>query len=315
MPRIDDRLLSTVVYLYESRSAAKKGVAAGGSGFLVNMPYDQNPELRQTYVVTNKHVLDGGFHAVRVNTEPTEPDRIDVIETDPGAWTSVKEDDIAVIAVSLPEAVRWSSFGPAEFITPEILVEQQLGPGDEIVLLGRLVTHAGIQKNNPAVRFGNLSIMADEPVQLDTGSQEAFVVECRSIAGLSGSAVLVYPALAGPGPVLRMRMVGTPEFHLLGIDCAHIPLWRPVYEEDKRTKTTFRVEANTGMSAVIPAWRILNLLNQRHLVKQREEEDTEITKRRGSEPTAIPDRDDDDVKASFTKEDFEDGQGESRIQG
>lgn len=37
MPRINDQILDSIIYLYPSSEAAKQGIAAGDTGFLVSV--------------------------------------------------------------------------------------------------------------------------------------------------------------------------------------------------------------------------------------------------------------------------------------
>jgi len=68
-----------------------------------------------------------------------------------------------------------------------------LGYGDDIFMVGRFITFDGKQRNTPVVRFGQISMLPAEPVEVDGGraQEEVFLVECRSIGGLSGSPVFV----------------------------------------------------------------------------------------------------------------------------
>jgi hypothetical protein len=54
VPRVEDRLLKAVIYLYESEDAANSG-APGGSGCLVGEPC-AIPEAVFLFAVTNAHV-------------------------------------------------------------------------------------------------------------------------------------------------------------------------------------------------------------------------------------------------------------------
>jgi hypothetical protein len=54
MPRIEDRLLKSVIYLYKSKEDAERG-APGGSGFLVGEQC-AIPEAAFLFAVTNAHV-------------------------------------------------------------------------------------------------------------------------------------------------------------------------------------------------------------------------------------------------------------------
>src|SRR5262249_33277136 len=66
------------------------------------------------------------------------------------------------------------------------------GPGDEIATIGLYTSHSGVSKNIPVVRIGHLAMMPDEPVLTQNGVYlKAYLVEVRSIAGLSGSPVFL----------------------------------------------------------------------------------------------------------------------------
>ena len=44
MPKIEPRLLDTVLYLYEDRASAEAGQNFGGTGFMVFIPGEMFPE-------------------------------------------------------------------------------------------------------------------------------------------------------------------------------------------------------------------------------------------------------------------------------
>ncbi len=162
------------------------------------------------------------------------------------------------------------------------------GPGDEAALIGRLITHDGRQQNKPVVRFGNIAMLPDpaEPIDLGGGrTQLGFLVECRSLSGFSGSPVLAYLSPQRPSGMTLIGTGGRPV--LLGIDCAHLPFWSPVCERQDRG-TAIRdmwVETNSGIAVVVPAWRLAALLNEPHLVRDREEEDRQLGEKLRDEPT------------------------------
>jgi hypothetical protein len=147
-------------------------------------------------------------------------------------------------------------------------------PGDDVFFLGRFIGHDGVQRNAPAARFGNIS-MLPEPIRKEDGSaQLSFLVEARSLSGYSGSPVFVYrvPNTAyGPS-----RGIVNPR--LLGVDWGHLRDHKPVLMADKRTPKTEPereyVEQNSGMMAVVPAWRLAALLGEEHFADLRREEET-----------------------------------------
>jgi len=91
----------------------------------------------------------------------------------------------------------------------------------------------------------------------------------------------------------------------MGIDWGHIPLWKPVFKRDKETVTDYAVEANTGIACVSPMWKIMEVLNQEELVKERKREERELSARLERENVSVDDVASDENKP-FTQQDFED---------
>jgi hypothetical protein len=216
--------------------------------------------------------------------------------------------------IDLGESFRFFSMPSHKFITREIIDAYDLGIGDETFLVGRLITHAGGQRNTPIVRFGNVSLMADpsEPVKCEGYEQEGFLVECRSLSGFSGSPVFIStnrnyhgegaarvvkhrqaemnyeepPEIPGQmHPQIKVvNMSGTFGPWLLGIDWGHIPLWKKVCQVgdqgtvDTETETHLRMEAATGIACVLPAWHILRTINSEELIKERKESEQRLKK-------------------------------------
>jgi hypothetical protein len=136
MPRISDEILNCSVFLYESEKAAKDGDRAGGSGFLVHVA-SAHPPLVHPYVVTNKHVLDGGCNVLRLNTKDGASQ---ALCTSPDSWTCHPTDDVAALQIDCDlDRFQWTSLGVDGFVTEDIYSDYNLGPGDEVFMIGRLV--------------------------------------------------------------------------------------------------------------------------------------------------------------------------------
>src|SRR5207248_2655066 len=102
-------------------------------------------------------------------------------------------DDVAIAPIALEEAkYKAIPITPQMFVTPEDI--RWFAPGTDTMMIGRFITHEGRQRNTPAVRFGNVSMLPFEPVRTERGGlkQRSFLVEERSLSGFSGSAVFVY---------------------------------------------------------------------------------------------------------------------------
>src|ERR1019366_1105877 len=154
MPRIADHVLQSSIYLYRTVDAARAGERSGGCGFLVHVP-SKHENMVHLYAVTNKHLLDRGFHVLRLNTTSG----LDTIQSDRQSWLDHPDGhDVSVLPVeALDEKFKWFSIPVDEFISHEAITDFNIGIGDEAFLIGRLVTHEGKQSNTPIVRFGNLA--------------------------------------------------------------------------------------------------------------------------------------------------------------
>ncbi len=279
--RIKDEILNCVIYLYPSRAAAESRENAGGSGFVVGVESAAAPGAYWLYAVTNRHVVENG--ASRTILFNTQGGRMEIFATDLDSWVRAEQDDLAVYSLTGEQSKLQSCpVTQDQFITPEILERYRIGPGDEAFMVGRFVIHAGEQTDIPSVRFGNVSMM---PALVDLGHghvrQESFLVEMRSSSGYSGSPVFVYiPPSDLPFRRIKEHACGP---WLLGINCAHFFDWGRIYEGDKKTcHDELLAQLNTGMAAIIPAWKLRELLNDSKLVKERKRDD-EVLKRSQNE--------------------------------
>jgi len=84
------------------------------------------------------------------------------------------------------------------FAGTQVVGEPQVGVGDEILLVSRLVNHEGNNVNTPIANFGNISALPVEPTKVShagrTWDQEIFVVETRIRSRFSGSPVFWCPS-------------------------------------------------------------------------------------------------------------------------
>jgi hypothetical protein len=279
MPRIKDDILDCVVYLYESVDEAKAGKNIGGSGFIISVPISI-PQLNRSanfrYIVTNRHVIQEGAFVVRLSG--TDGSTY-IVESEYPHWHfHPNNHDIAIAQIfhSDREQIRdggpFRTVGISQFVTPEIMNKYDIGIGDDVFMVGRFINHEGRQKNMPALQFGHLSIMPLEPIiSKDGTAQESFAVDIRSSGGVSGSPVFVRIenfdlgrnlsgidndfSLAGPkGLRLSYRV------YLLGVDWGHLNSKYRVKKEASDDLTDLYIQANTNMAAVVPAWRLAELI-------------------------------------------------------
>lgn len=147
MPRISDDWLDCVVYIYASRSRAESGEAGGGSGFLVTIK-SADSEAQCEYAVTNRHVIqERPTPCIRVNNDVES--NVDYIETSSADWIVDEVNDLAVYSLG-SERIIGDPIDAGEWaIKQSDIQEYQLGPGDEVFMVGRFTTHDGSQKYHP----------------------------------------------------------------------------------------------------------------------------------------------------------------------
>jgi hypothetical protein len=273
VPALAPSYLNCTVYLYPSREAAERGSSIGGTGFLVAVK-SRHADRLYVHVVTNRHVVDGGNRVIRFNTTGGG---FSSLASEPEEWEISPDDDLAVLGTDIPKDAEWSAIGLDEFLDEGCEIEGwPIFPGDEVVFFGRFTTHEGRQRNKPVMRFGNISMLPDPNalVRIEGDHEQlAFLVECRSLSGFSGSPAFVH--LAQPRWMSseqdKKGWIST-GIRLLGVDCAHLSFWSPVCEQKNRgtVLSDMWVETNSGIAVIVPAWRLARLINGERLVKERD---------------------------------------------
>ena len=215
----------------------------------------------------------------------TKDGRYDVISANQTDWIHhPSSDDVAIFPLGLSEKFLFSFVLDDMFISHDVISQYNIGPGDDVFIVGRFVNHEGKQRNIPSLRFGNISMMPWEPIKHPTRGilMESFLVEARSISGYSGSPVFVYipPFARRPERTSINSQAYGP--WLLGIDWGHIPVKEVVKEkaapgEDEReVPEGWWVRYNAGMMGVLPAWKLLELLNTDDVRISRERAEIEL---------------------------------------
>ncbi len=280
MPVIDPKCLDCVVYLYYSRDQAERGIDVGGTGFFVGMNFEDGRPFLHAYIVTNAHIVSDagpdGPIVVRINTLDGHRRCIESRGSD---WECHPAgDDLAVLSLrGAPSSLRIATMNVESFVTREAIQRDGFGIGDDVFMVGRYVDHQGTQRNLPTVRFGNIAQMPDEPiVHPDGHEQESFLVDMRSIGGFSGAPVFLYTLATGPKTIptrYRARAEGRHPYVgplLLGVDWAHMPVsgTGEIREKGAPPKKV-SVWLDSSMACVIPAWRLLDFLQDERFVQQR----------------------------------------------
>jgi hypothetical protein len=262
VPRVPDEYLDCVVYLYPSIPDANAGKKLGGSGFIVRV---DEAGMDFYYVVTNRHVVEAGSTTVRFNT-PSETHI--ALECDEREWILDTHADLAVYLLPDPDprSLRIRPIEVSHFITEEQLKRLDIGIGSEVFFAGRFINVEGRAKNRPSLRFGTIAQAGTEIID----NQESLVVEARSIPGFSGSPVFVYIPTNSPLSVASsgLRTQGVGPF-LLGVDWAHINDYGDAID-DRGNELPYKIRMNSGMMAVVPVQKLLDLLYRQDVMNVRD---------------------------------------------
>ena len=232
------------------------------------------------YAVTNDHVR---LSAPVIRYRDEEP--LDSVSD----WISHPDgDDVAIRPLGFFPA-RERSYVDSDLILERLGVTvADIALGDDCLMIGRFIAPNGEQRAQPVARFGNLS-MFPEPIYQESRAfqQESFLVDMRSLCGFSGSPVFLYWVKPGVMSVLipprpedlanapRRDLMG--ERWLLGVDWGHMPLTQPVLDEGcLPVSEGWRIKSNTGMAAVVPAWKLLDLLNLEEVMEAREQSEDDF---------------------------------------
>jgi hypothetical protein len=177
--------------------------------------------------------------------------------------------------------VPFASFPFSRFVKAEhhkYLMDSNpgIGIGDEIFITGLFRKLAGQTRITPIVRHGHIAMMPQEPIPTaNYGAGFYYLVEAFSTAGLSGSPVFVnetvYFEYRGSRPrafpenqnIARVAQAVGPT-HCLGLVHGLMPIETMV---ELGGKADSDQKWHSGISMVVPATQILEIVNQPKLIE------------------------------------------------
>jgi hypothetical protein len=164
----------------------------------------------------------------------------------------------------------------------EYLVENIWRPdlGDEVSTIGLYTSHYGQTRNIPTVRIGHIAMLPDEPVMSTRGFVKAYLVEIKSLIGLSGSPVFINvpPTRVQDGRIEMQEgrsalcigmMLG---YHLVQSVEDQIIVPRLQQSEgsgdqlDENTEYSLD-ERSTGFGVVLPIERLIDVMESDYMTK------------------------------------------------
>jgi len=276
-------MLNCVGFVGEVTHRDTSGTVEGdlhATGFFVSIPIGENggpPSF--VYFVTAKHVAkdlaDRELYFLvnktggGVTTMPTLGSRWYTHPTDPTA-------DVAIVQVADPRNADIRAVNIKSLGTPEMLRVMDIGVGDDVFAVGLFTPVAGSARNEAIVRYGNVAMIPQEQIQTELGYADVYLIEARSIGGLSGCPVFVRPTATlslteSPNPYIKKILAVGIGSVLLGVMHGHWDI-----KESEMNKAYFGHDrkhgVNLGIGIVVPAQKILETINQPKLIEMREKQ-------------------------------------------
>jgi hypothetical protein len=269
--QIPDEIRKCVVFVcYKTATETK----LAGTAFLIGVQLGISL-FSSSYFVTAKHVIDGIRDKsvdqkvyLRMNLKGAGAK---LVETPIERWLSHPNEsdvDVAVFNWAPSHEIFDYLFIPLEMAaTQEIIKKENIGVGDDVFLTGLFQNHYGLQRNIPIIRVGNIASMPEEKVHTKWGDIDAYLVEARSIGGLSGSPVFAY--LGAMRMIEKKTQFRGAVFYLLGLMHGHFDF--PKLEIDNLEQDSLtNLQINMGIAIVVPVWKIMEVINQEIFANMRD---------------------------------------------
>jgi hypothetical protein len=292
--RVPDYILECVGFLGDvARGAEADSFNHDATAFFVTVPSEVEHGGDYHYLVTAKHNVRGGRRNIALLVNTSLGKDLAFPDNQPDQWYFHPTDSTTDIAVAcfVPNP-DWdiTTIPITALLTDAEIKKRDIGVGDEVFFPGLFWNAVGAHKNTPILRMGNLAMFPNEPISVDYLSRwttrmapaelmEAYLVEARSIGGISGSPVFVKETLAikardRDGVLTQFQ--GASRFHLLGLMHGHWDVKESEINSPQIIPTARGV--NFGIAVVVPANKILETINQPVLAEQRQHLDEKLRK-------------------------------------
>lgn len=268
--RVDETVLRPIVFV--GMTSREGRFIAHGTGFITaNFIKEKGFQS----IVTARHVIErinSNMVQIRINTRRGDAEILSAPKSD---WCFHPDDrvDVAVCpSVLLKEQfdiLHMPLAGPT-ILNDEIIKDRDIGLGDEVFVSGMYVSRLGETRNIPIARVGTIAAMADEKLETEYGYHSAYLIEVRSIDGLSGSPVFVHLNLWQVKDGQPKMRSGTAQF-LMGMILGHASVGNPndtieIRQQSEReteaAAALARVPWNTGIAVVLPIQYVIEAVEQ-----------------------------------------------------
>jgi hypothetical protein len=170
----------------------------GGSAFFLDYLHPETGS-KEVYLVTARHVIDkirakGVEHVcVRLNRKDGPARWFGTLVRDWFVDPDNASTDAAILRCTIGSSVDHIAFPRLPRLSDGSEPQYEITLGDEVFMIGLFRDYRGPERNIPIVRVGNFACFVEGTV-LPTGARhfDKFLIEVRSIGGLSGSPVFLH---------------------------------------------------------------------------------------------------------------------------
>lgn len=269
----------------------EKPVTVQGTGLLISMPDSRlGKDNGFGYLVTNRHVADAIEQDDKGNCTPLQIEQTYVtlnlrspvnghrqhdiqLPSVPGArWYFPTDEaiDLAVMPFAPnPRVYDARTISTQLLLTSGSIVNDDIVPGDKVLTTGFFYQYAGLHQIQPILREGVLAMLPDGPMTTTTcKSGRLYLADVHVTPGNSDSPIFIIPGL---GLGASASLGGIPStFGLLGIVSGYMS---ETEDLELRASSTWKgsLNANSGISVVVPAQQLYDLLNSPEMQQQRDE--------------------------------------------
>jgi hypothetical protein len=261
--KIPDEIRKTVGFVAYHNKATEQITPVGSCFFLGHDPKDGQKTSKKMYAVTARHVIDQlrdkGVEQTILRLNPTLPSDTNFIGliapiNDWYVHPTDRSIDVAIFEMGVPKGADHLVIPISMCATKDVFKRHEIDLGDEVIISGLFQHHFGTRRNIPIIRVGNLAALNEEKIATNSfGEIDAYLIEVRSIGGLSGS-----PAFLNLGTVRfiegQVKHANKPIFLLLGLVHGHYD----VSGNDESSSSAI----NAGIAIVVPVESILATVNE-----------------------------------------------------
>jgi hypothetical protein len=287
-PPMVDIMKKTVVFLFADCKTTlpdgSPGVAQyAGTAFLLSVADPRlGPGRSFTYLVTNRHMAQPGIedgkpcevsrYLVRLDSKTASANGsysiLATVPTDTFHWVFSADlaDDIAITSIGVDTDKFDVVFLPSDMLLGESdVTKNRIVEGDSVLFTGLFVQFIGQVHAEPIVREGKVAMMPREKVPTTLHSLgDVYLVDSHVFGGNSGSPMFV--DLAGQRDGSMNLGIN---YKLLGVVSGY-EKEEPGFQMQAVASYAGTVAPNSGIAMVVPAQKIIDIINSSNLKQQRD---------------------------------------------